>query len=64
MKLYIWRPDGHGMPSFFVVAKSLEEALTARDAYLTKEYPDPWWVVEGFSLEVFDVGEVAEHDND
>ena len=63
MKLYVWRPDGHGIPSFVVEEETLEAATTTVEDYIKREYSTVWWSFADHSLEIFDVGEVMEHDN-
>ena len=42
MNLYAWQPDGHGDPSYFVMAESEEEARTAVE--LSEDF-DGWTIV-------------------
>ena len=67
VKLYEWKPDGHGAPSFFVAAHSEDDAIKAVLECIRKlKYPDD---ADGFeqgyyTLIVRDVGEVSTNDND
>lgn len=63
MKLYVWRPNGHGAYSYFVIAESEEQALKFVEKHMEED--KPWgWGTDYYYLEVFDSGTVVEHEND
>ena len=68
MKLYVWRPDGHGQKTFMVVAASEDEGRQAVTAYIKENYDSDYgsdgWGTDYYMLEVFEPGQVAENDND
>lgn len=75
MKLYAWIPKGHGPFSFFVMAKSIEEAkaavLKSIDDCQLDDYHSGKRLQEKFSdgtsvynLEVYEEGEVATNLNE
>ena len=70
MKLYAWRPDGHGQLSFFVMADSEQAARAAVDAAVERilregrRYDVDGWGSDYYELSVYAAGEVAEHYND
>lgn len=76
-KLYAWQPTGHGPFSFFVMAKSEDEAKASVDAYIEKmqksgfdgydrftEYDYRGWDTDSYTLHVLDIGEVIDNCND
>lgn len=77
MKLYAWKPNGHGQISFFVMAESKEKAQEAVDAYIKKHldqddndeflydyHVDGWGDDSRYNLEVKEAGQVAINYND
>ena len=66
MRMFVWRPDGHGPYTFSVLAETQAEAVLAvvsevqkiNDSWLTGGWPD------GFTLEMYSPGQVALNDND
>jgi len=77
MKLYVFRPNGHGPLSWFVVANSHDEAITEVQAeidrrrtlapgaqdWLSKHDYDGWDEGE-YELETHGIGVVVSHAND
>ncbi len=66
IKLYVWQPDGHGEYSFFVAAKSKEEATAAIERYRGKDNlhnKSDGWGTDYYSLTVLEVGQVITNDN-
>lgn len=68
MRLYVWRPDGHGPLSFFVMAEDEATARAAVDARvkaLLKRhgYYVSGWGTSDYELTVYEAGEVVEHAN-
>jgi hypothetical protein len=65
IRMYVFRPDGHGPPTYMVAAESAIAARIALQAYLLQRPipPDPF-VEESYTLEMYDVGQVTENDND
>ena len=67
MKLYAWRPDGHGQLSFFVMAESEQAARAAVEAAVERirgdgrRYDVDGWGTDYYELSVYAAGEVAEH---
>ncbi|MRS61763.1 hypothetical protein [Larkinella terrae] len=70
MKLYCYRPGGHGQWSFFVVASSEEEAFAKVQAEVDclrsemHNYECQGWDTDYYSLEILEPGEVATNEND
>ena len=80
MKLYAWRPKGHGEASFFVMAENEDEARKyveaeiakgwyyhpdgASDPELRNDYSTEGWGTEYYTLTTADVGKVIINDND
>lgn len=73
MKLYSWKPDGHGQKSFYVVAESYNEAIVAVSSYITshlgkfdKEYLTNYcidgWGTDYYKLTVVDPLNVITND--
>lgn len=71
MKLYVWRPPGHGPSTFMVVAADEDAARAAVDAHVRREYMQPdgvfkyysWGWPDDYQLEVYEPGQVCENDN-
>ena len=76
-KLYAFRPRGHGEESFYVMANSEEEARANIEKKIQKlqfedesspfYHSDYWfagWGTEYYYMEIYEVGEVAMHEND
>lgn len=60
--LYVFRPSGHGPSTFMVAAESEEAARTAARPHIEQsDWPD---MTDSYALEVYEVGQVAENDND
>lgn len=78
IRLYAWRPDTHSIDSFYVVARSEEEARACVDRYLADEndeyyrlWPnqkrEPWleeWGTDVYRLTTAGIGEVLTNSND
>jgi hypothetical protein len=68
MKLFGWKPKGHGEYSFFVVADSEEKAQLAVNEYIKnhKLRPDECqgWGTDYYELEVAEVGQVLYNCNE
>jgi hypothetical protein len=66
LRLYAFRPRGHGVSTFMVVAESEAAARAAVQAYVqTVSYPEDYRdMTESHTIEVYGIGEVAENDND
>jgi starvation-inducible outer membrane lipoprotein len=76
MKLFVWHPSGHGQYTFSVVAKDQDKAWAIIDRYIkSKHTNDPMygsefnyvadgWGTDYYKLQVFEIGQVFEHDND
>lgn len=74
MKLFVWTPDSHGQLSFFVMAENEQQARAAVDAHVEmvrhdrSDYigrnPVDGWGTDYYTLDVYDIGEVVEHEND
>ena len=75
MKLYAWRPKYHGPLSFFVMAKSIEEARAAVLKLIDDKKMDDYDSGERlqekssdgtgvYSLEVYEEGEVVTNSNE
>ena len=67
MKLYVFRPDGHGPLTFMVLADSEVEAMNYVYTYIASQedlYRDDYFGTDFYACEVYDVGEVAINDND
>ena len=65
--LYVWKPNGHGPKSFFVMAKSTEEALNSVITYINEmddDYSYPRDFPVGYEIETYSMGAVACNDND
>jgi len=67
MKLYCFRPGGHGEQSFFVMSDSEENARTSVRKYMHKEGMNLEAInifnTDYYSVEELNEGEVAENDN-
>ena len=78
MKLYSFTPKGHGQESFFVIAENEDEAKSAinkRIEELLQKCEDeedvPYgeddfqgWGTEYYRLTIYEIGQVALHNND
>ena len=66
MRLWVFRPNGHGPKTFMVMAATEEEAIICVERYRAKNalnYRDAW--PEGYlHPESYTRGEVAMNDND
>ena len=66
MKLWVFRPSGHGPETFMVMATTEEEAIMCVERYRAKNalnYRDAW-PEEYLRPEVYARGAVAVNDND
>lgn len=68
MKLYAWQPQGHGDPSFFVMAESIEAATAAVEAQIkvdkaTYNIDCYGWGTDYYVLNIADAGVVLMNDN-
>lgn len=72
MKLYAFKPNGHGSASFFTIAKNEVEARKVvnkyiEDNYLKNEnldYRTGGWGSDYYTLTVIEESNVIENDND
>jgi len=69
MKLYAWRPQGHGELEFYVLADNEEEARQAVDDIIEKnkdsmDFNSKYWGTDYYELTVYDTLEVATNYND
>jgi hypothetical protein len=73
MKIYCWRPNGHGPLTFSVLASSEVEAQTIIDNYIQEHfresngrlrYEAQGWDTGGYELFVYQPGQVMVHEND
>ena len=72
MRLYVWRPIGHGQFTFVTVSKSLEDATAAITKHIHEnyirngrvEYEAYGWDSDHYEIEVYEPGQVAENDNE
>ena len=72
MKLYAFKPNGHGQASFFTIAKNEEEAKKivnkyVEDNYLKSkniDYRAIGWGTDYYTLTIIEEGKVIENDND
>lgn len=70
MKLYLWRPKGHGEFTFGVLAESHDEAKALVDQEISRwraagrNYETRGWDTPYYELEVFMLGQVFCHEND
>ena len=59
VKLYVWRLVGYGRPSYFVVVSTRDDAIAAVKKHgVCSEWPAQ------YELEAYEIGEVAENDNE
>jgi Zn/Cd-binding protein ZinT len=71
MKLYAFKPDGHGEVSFFTIAKNKYEAKKTVDKYVEDNYVKDGklsysaggWGTCYYTLTVVEEGNVIENDN-
>lgn len=69
MKLFAFRPDGHGQQSFFVVAKDELEARERVTQHIIKHYGAGFgydvegWGTDYYSMTEHEITEVIENDN-
>lgn len=66
MKLYTFRPQGHGQYTFSVIAESEDAARNAVSDHVNKnhfEYEADGWNTDYYKMEVYDSGKVSENDN-
>lgn len=77
MKLFAFKPNGHGPYSFFVMAENEEQAKKSVQDHINKFYPsrtdgrnNPWrmetngWGTDDYEMSVYEENEVAENCND
>ena len=71
MKLYAFKPQGHGEQSFFTIAKSEEEAIKAVKKHIDTHYPkgslneyDAYgFGTDYYEMTVLEEGQVVENNN-
>jgi hypothetical protein len=72
MKLYVFRPGGHGQLTFMVCAKNEEEARVLTQEHIDAMYRSgsgryiydaQGWSTDYYALEVYEPGQVVENDN-
>ena len=71
MKLYAFKPQGHGEQSFFTIAKSEEEAIKAVNKHIDTHYPkgspneyDAYgFGTDYYKMTVVEEGQVVENNN-
>lgn len=66
--LYAWQPKGHGQNSFFVAAKSEDEAIKAVEKHMTEDeyigdYETRGWLTDYYELTVLPVGVATNNAN-
>ena len=64
MKLYVWRPEGFGQDTFFVVEESREQAKDRiqKEIVDNPNYSEPWdW--SRYESEEYEVGEITSNVN-
>jgi hypothetical protein len=72
MKLYAFKPQGHGEHSFFTIAKSEEEAIKAVTNHVETvyakggiyEYDAAGWGTDYYKMTVVEEGQVVHNNND
>lgn len=74
LELYVFRPNGHGLPTYFTLASDEREAQEAVIKYIKKcigeefyyglEEDDLGNFSNYYGLEIYGQGEVGENDND
>lgn len=67
MKLYVFRPDGHGGETFAVIEESKEKALENIIEHMDKHYictTKELLMSDYYTLEVYEQGQVMVNDND
>lgn len=72
--MYVFKPDGHGELSYFIIAKSKKEAVKKVTEYIKKFYWLPekekydrgarGWDTDYYLCTSYKEGQVVEHDND
>ena len=55
VKLYAWKPDGHGQYSFFVAATSEDEALLAVKKHMEEEDGIREYETRGFGTDYYNL---------
>lgn len=67
MKLFVFRPDGHGEQTLMVVAPDEETARKNVTDYINNNgymaFQARSWGTDYYIMEVYEVGQVAENDN-
>lgn len=64
MKLFVFRPDGHGEYTFIVMSESKEMAIEHINKFREKEkIKDDGWETEYYQCEEYNENEVVSHDN-
>ncbi len=61
MKLYVFRPEGFGQETFFIV-ESTKEIASEKIMKFMKEN-DSCWDFDAYKWEEYDIGEVATNSN-
>ena len=62
MKLFVYRPNGFGQETFFVMEESKEKALKKIVEFIEKEGYEPWdWDL--YKWEEYELGKVTTNSN-
>ena len=72
MKLYAFKPNGHGECSFFTIAKNKKQAIEIIDKHIKDkyykngelDYRAKGWSTDYYKIFIIKEGEVIENDND
>jgi len=63
MKLFVFRPGGHGEDTYFVMASSERAARHLVELYCGKNLP-PQWGTDYWQVDVYFAGQVGTNPND
>lgn len=70
MKVFVFRPSGHGELTFGVLAENYKEAVNYIEKYIKNQVMNrkycsfEGWRTDYYNLEMYSVGEVFENDNE
>lgn len=70
MKLFVWKPDGHGQETVMVVEETEEKAFAIASAFVKDQTEKGYgaffdnWGTKYYTLTIVEPGTVYTHDND
>jgi hypothetical protein len=70
MKVFVFRPSGHGESTFSVLAENYKEAINYIEKYIERQVDRgdycsyDGWGTDYYKVEIHDTGEVFENAND